>query len=190
MKKLFFLSFLLMSFVAMAQETSYTCEGTDITLTCTATGGTAPTISWESPSGSTVNNASVTTSEAGTWTWTIEEGGCSVSGTHILIVEADPTASITINAVDNCVNTTQTISATGVPSGYSYSWNFGTGSTPGTSTNASEDVSYSSAGTKTITLTIEKSFTGSTNGCSPTCSWVITKNITITELSGSSSCAP
>ncbi len=191
MKKIIFILSLMMLLLIniKAQETSYICEGDTKTLTCTATGGSgSEVITWTDPSGNTTTGATTTADEAGTYTWEITDGGCTASGTHIVNIEADPTAGIIINATDVCINTVQTISASGVPAGYSYSWNFGTDASPPTSTLASDDVEYSSAGSKTITLTIEKSFTGSTNGCNATCSWTVTKTITVTDLQGSSSC--
>jgi hypothetical protein len=37
-------------------------------------------------------------------------------------------------------------------------------------------------------LTISKVFTGTTNGCSSTCTWVKTKTVVIGNLTGGSSC--
>lgn len=191
MKRLLFFAILLLSAVGMsAQETSYMCAGETKTLTASATGGTAPiTYSWAGPGGTTTG-ATRSVTASGTYTWTATDAaGCTASGTHIVNVEPDPTASITINATNICVGASQTISATGVPAGYTYSWNFGSGATPATSNTASTSVSYSTTGTKTITLTITKTFTGSTNGCSSTCTWTKTTTITVGQLSGGSSCS-
>lgn len=173
-----------------AQETSYLCAGgATKTLTASVSGGTAPiTYSWMGPGGTTTT-ASRTVTTAGTYTWTATDAnGCSASGSHVVVIEADPTASITINAIASCLNTSQTVSATGVPSGYGLSWDFGVGASPPTANGSSPSVTYTTTGSKTITLTIQKAFNGTTNGCSATCSWVKTKVITIGNLTGSSTC--
>jgi len=191
MKHLFFI--ILMAFattITTAQETSYICAGSTKQLTASATGGAAPIVyTWTSPSAVTTTGATVTANASGTWTWeATDANGCTATGTHIVNIEADPTAGITINAVNSCIGSSQTIDATGVPAGYTYSWNFGSGATPATSTASSASVSYSSTGTKTITLTISRTLTGSTNGCSATCTWTKTATINISQLTGSSSC--
>lgn len=191
MKQLFVFIFLALSINAFSQETSYICAGSTKVLTATATGGTAPiNYTWTSPSSVVTSGATVTANATGTWTWEAEDAnGCTATGTHIVNIEANPTASITINATNTCIGAAQTISATGVPAGYTYSWNFGSGASPATSTSSSASVSYSTTGTKTITLVIEKTLTGSTNGCSATCSWTKTTTINVSQLTGSSSCS-
>ena len=176
---------------SQAQETSYICAGGTKVLTATATGGTAPiTYTWTSPSAVVTTGATVTANAAGVWTWNATDAnGCTATGTHTVNIEADPTAGISIVAVNGCIGSSQTISATGVPAGYTYSWAFGTDSSPATSTASSASVSYSSSGTKTITLQISKTFTGSANGCSATCVWSKTATITIGSMTGSSSCS-
>lgn len=57
-----------------------------------------------------------------------------------------------------CVGDTETYTATASP-GATYSWDFGSGASPQTSTNQTEDVTWSTWGVKTITLTVTK------NGC-------------------------
>lgn len=189
MKKIILCLLMALPIFAFAQETSYICGSGSKVLTATTSGGTNPvTINWTG-TGGTTTGAARTVTAAGTYTWTATDAnGCTASGTHVVVIEPDPTASIVINAVNSCLNTAQTISATGVPSGYIFSWNFGSGAVPTTSTNGSESVSYTTTGTKTITLTITKDFIGSTNGCSGTCTWTKTKTITIGNLTGSSSC--
>lgn len=71
-----------------------------------------------------------------------------------------PTANFTIPA-KICTNTT--LSPNNISTGgTSYSWNFGSGASPSTSTLLSPSVTYSTAGTKTITLTATNS-AGSTS---------------------------
>lgn len=192
MKHLFLTLFLFIGIAVSAQETSYNCAGAAAkTFTATPSGGTAPyTFSWTGPGGFTASTSAISPTTAGVYTWTITDAsGCTATGTHTLVIEADPTAGITVNANNTCTGSSQTIDATGVPAGYTYSWDFGSGASPATSTSASTSVSYSTSGTKTITLTISKTFSGSTNGCSATCTWTKTKTITITNLTGSSSCS-
>lgn len=139
MKKFIFLLILLPFLTNVnAQETSYICGSGTKTLTASASGGTAPyTYTWTSPTNVTTTGATVTAGAAGVWTWTATDAnGCTATGTHTIVIETDPTASITINAANACVDASQTISATGVPAGYTYSWNFGSGATPPTSTSA------------------------------------------------------
>jgi hypothetical protein len=186
---MFLISFVFLASFASAQETSFLCAGQSKTLTASATGGTAPiTYTWTDGTTLTSGATRVVTI-SGTYTWTATDAsGCTASGTHNVTVEADPTASLAIVATNACLNVGQTVSATGVPVGYSYSWNFGSGATPATSSAASQSVAYTTVGTKTITLTISKTSTGSTNGCSATCTWTKTTTITIGSLSGSSTC--
>lgn len=172
------------------QETSFLCAGTTKTLTASATGGVAPiTYTWTSPSAVVTTGATITANASGTWAWSAEDvNGCTASGTHVVTIEANPTTGITINANNSCVGSSQTISATGVPAGYTYAWTFGSGAAPASSTSASASVSYSTTGTKTVALAISRTFTGSANGCSATCTWNKSTTITVGQLSGSSSC--
>lgn len=190
MKYSILLFFTLLSISLAAQETSHICAGSTKVLTASVTGGTAPiTYTWTSPAPTTTTGATVTANLAGTYTWNATDAtGCTATGTHLIVYEADPTASIVINATNICINTAQTISATGVPAGYTYAWDFGAGAAPATATTASNSVSYSTTGTKTITLTITKTNTGTANGCSATCTWVKTTTITVGSLTGTSSC--
>ncbi len=189
MKKLLLLFYLIFTLIIVnAQETSYVCAGHTATLTASCTGATNPTITWTSPTNVITTAESVTTSQAGVWIWTCTDGGCTSTGTHTLVLESDPTPSLTINASDICLNVSQNISASSVPAGYTIDWDFGSGSTPSTSGNINENVTYTSTGTKTITLTLTRVFNGTSNGCSSTCEWVKTKTITVSEISGNSSC--
>jgi hypothetical protein len=199
MKRILYLSIFIFSSLALfSQEMSYICAGAGSkTLTTSITGGTGTiTYTWSGPGGVTSGATRVVTA-AGTYTWRAVDNNnvpsdstkwCTAMGTHIIAIEADPTASIQIIAANSCLNTGQIISATGVPSGYRFSWNFGSGAVPTTSTNTAESVSYTTTGTKTITLTVTRDLTGSTNGCSATCVWTKTRTITIGNLTGSSSC--
>lgn len=188
MKHLILILLIFGSTLAYTQETSYICGAGSKTFQASATGGTAPiTYVWTAPGGSTTTGAAVSASIAGVWTWTATDAvGCTATGTHTLVIEAEPT--VTINAVNSCSGAPQTISATGVPAGYIYSWNFGSGATPATSTSSSASVTYSTTGTKTISLAITKLTAGSTNGCGAECEWNYSTTITVGNLTGGSSC--
>ena len=188
MKRFLLFAFLfLVSISAWSQATSYICAGESKTLSVTNPTGCTGTFTylWTRPDATTVATQTVSVTVAGVYTALVTcSTGCTLTYTHTVNIEDDPTSGITINAVDGCVGSSQTISATGVPSGYTYSWNFGSGATPATSTTASTSVSYSTTGTKTITLTISKTFTGTGGGCGSTCTWTKTKTINISQLTG------
>ncbi len=183
---------LIVPFISKAQQTTTICEGSAWpVLNAGCEGGTEPyTVTWIRPGGTTIIGSSQTLDTVGVWQWSCEDSGgtaCnSNGGTHTVKVEPNPTEDITIGAIDVCVNTLQTINATGVPAGYSFSWNFGSGAVPSTSTSSSTNVTYSTGGAKTISLSLTKGFSGEL--CSETCAWEITTTIDVGELSGSISC--
>lgn len=168
------------------------CIGSPVIFYDLSTGGSpAFTWSWNFGAGATPatffgqNPPAVTYSTPGTknitLTYTSNSGGCSDVQTRQIDIIPQPTASFTSNApqcVSSLVNFTYTGSAT-----LTYQWDFGVGATPSMSVVPNPmGIMYSSAGTKTITLTID-------NG---TCTRTITQNITInaTPLSTFSSTAP
>lgn len=177
---------IIFSYTLKAQEVSYVCGAVNKTLTIVCnncTGGT--TYQWTSPSNVVSTSQSVNATEAGIWLWSITSNGCAaITGTHTINQELQP--NVSINAVDGCINSDQTISASGVPSGYTYSWNFGQDSSPATSNNSSELVSYSTTGSKTISLDISKVLP--TGACTNTCVWNYSQSITIGNISGTSTC--
>lgn len=147
------------------------------TLTASGSNGTGTIVyTWTSPTSVVTNGATVAANESGTWTWTATDDVCSVSGTYDVIIYAEPT--VTINAIDACAGDTQTISANGVPGSATYSWDFGSGATPATSTASTASVSYATGGTKTITLDIV------TNGCT----FQYQTTIEISNLTASATC--
>ena len=164
------------SFNASAQTCGY-CEGdTPPTLTASCSGGTGITYTWESPSNVVSNGATASANEAGLWTWEcMDASGCTATGTYTVEVEADPL--VVINAIDVCIGTSQVITASNVPAGYTYAWTFPSG-VPPSSTSASNSVTWNTAGTYTISLTID-------NG---TCSWTDTVDVTRGSLTGSATC--
>lgn len=148
------------------------------TLTASCTGGTGITYVWTNPSGTNTNGATVSATQAGTYTWTCTDSqGCSATGTYTVNILTQP--SVTINATNICSGGCQIINATGVPSGYTYAWNFGSG-TPSTSTATSANVCFNTIGSTTVTLVITNTEFG--------CQWTYTKNVTVGQLTGSATC--
>lgn len=181
-----------MSFPFFAQTATTICEGSPWPeLTAACSGGTEPyTVTWISPFGDTLIGATQTLDTIGLWQWSCADSGTTVcnsnGGTHLVKIEPEPTG-VVINADSVCINTLQPISASGVPAGYTISWDFDSGASPSTGTASSVNVSYSTGGAKTITLTITKA-APSGEICSETCVHVFTKIIDIGELTGVITC--
>ncbi len=183
---------LIMLTISVSGQSSKTiCAGSIDSVTVSCSGGIAPyTVKWTKPNGDTLIGSTIVTDSAGIYSWICRDAtNCSsTAGTHTVIIEASPLDSIVINAANVCTNVGQNISATGVPAGYTYTWNFGTNASPGTSTTASTNVLYTAGGSKTISLSISKPFAGVGVGCNETCVWVKTKLISIGNLTGSAAC--
>lgn len=167
---------LLLSISLNAQ--TYLCEGESKSCTINATTGTAPfTYKWTSPLGAISTSQTVNVTMEGVYLWeTTDALGCKKTGTYEVFLEPEPT--FVINAYDRCANEAQIINTTGVPSGYTFSWEFGSGSIPVTSTSSNISVVYTTGGTKTIDLEITK------NGCT----YSTSTTINISQISGSISC--
>lgn len=185
---------MLFSISLSAQLKTHVCSGGDWpSITANCGGGISPyTVEWTSPSSVISTGETKTLNAAGIWTFKCTDSGtttCSSSGgTHTVILEAEPT--VTINAVNTCAGTQQSISASGVTAGYTYDWDFGSGSVPSTSTTAFTNVRWNTTGTKTITLTITKTF-GDDVICSDPCVYEFTEEITVNgEITGTISCTP
>jgi hypothetical protein len=165
---------------ASATMTVYNSLPPDASITGPGSGGTGSTYTFSAPSGASSYSWSV--SGSGTIvggggssddyvevTWsssgyksvnvTVQDNtyGCTASDTRWINIIACPSAEI--NSVsDNCVGSTNSISAVSQISGTSYSWNFGSGASPSSGSGVgTHSVSYSSAGVKTVTLTVSKS---------------------------------
>ncbi len=122
--------------------------------------GASPAIS------SAENPLGVLYSSAGTKTvtLTVSGQGCTQTSTQSIVVDEAPVADFATTA-PSCTGLGVDFTNTGTSSGVSYSWNFGSGATPATSTDANPTgVVYSTAGSKVVTLVV----TNTISGCSDT----------------------
>lgn len=137
---------------------TYCNDATDIVLSGTPTGGTF-SISGNGLPPATISTLEFDTYTPGTYTivYTIVQGDCSYTSTpQNLVINALPTNGI--NVADNslCADSPTTITTTGnVNLSYTYDWDFGADATPATGNGALPfNVSWSTGGQKTITLTV------------------------------------
>lgn len=133
------------------------CIGETITLTGNAQQGAS--YSWSGPGGWTANGQTVTRpncnlSMSGEYTCTIHVGNQSSSATTQVQVYARPTANFTATTVCKGNPTQFTSTSTTNPTGQtitSYLWDFGDGQT---STQQNPSHTFSTAGNKTVSLTV------------------------------------
>ncbi|MEQ9063717.1 MAG: PKD domain-containing protein [Vicingaceae bacterium] len=168
---------------------STACTGDGVNFTNTGT--TSASYSWSlgsgaAPSTSTFENpAAVTYSTPGSKTvqQIITLGSCSDTSIQSLNVLQSPVAAFSSNAAQ-CEGAPVNFSYTGTTgTGWTYSWDFGNGSSPSVSTAQNpQGVIYTGAGSKAISLTVTNQ----------TCSNVLNSNISInpTPQSGFSSSSP
>lgn len=132
-------------------------------------GATPATSTSTNPSGVTYNTSGTKTI---TLTATNTNGGLTHTSTQSIVASIKPVANFThvvdyagdiySNPVVNFTNTSTLNEAAGPT--LSYSWNFGAGATPATSTAANPTgVQYATGGSKTVTLTVTKTFAGGTS---------------------------
>jgi len=141
------------------------CIGEPVVFFDLSTGGNNPkTWTWNFGPGATPatfngqNPPTVTYSTIGTktitLTYTTNNGGCTDVQQRNVDVVTPPTVTFTSNS-PQCVGSQFNFTYTG-SAALTYSWNFGIGATPSSSTIQNpQGIIYSSAGTKTITLTID-----------------------------------
>ncbi len=154
--------------VITPSSTPTTCFGTATgSVSATATGGTgAITFSW---SGGLGSGASIGSVLAGSYTVTATDAnGCTATASVTVANGPNVVAGFTVTG-NNCQSTNSynfTNTSTGATT---YSWNFGAGATPATSTATNPaGVTYSTTGTHTITLT------ASNGACSQTFTLTVT----------------
>lgn len=74
-----------------------------------------------------------------------------------------PVANFSASPLSTCINQAVTFTNSSTGTVTSYSWNFGSGATPATATTAGpHNVSYSTSGTKTVSLTVSNGATNNT----------------------------
>ena len=159
-------------------NTPVSCNNEPIDFTNTGTSGSAWTYSWNFGNGAipassnTENptNISYTTSGEKIISLTISNGYCFDTYVDTLVISKTPTANFTSTAPE-CTGLDVDFTNTGSTGGaWTYSWNFGSGATPATSTAENPSgVVYNTAGTKVVELIV-------TNG---SCSDTIVQTITI-----------
>lgn len=160
-------------------STAPQCANTGIDFTNTGTSGNNWSYSWNlgtgaQPATSTAESpSSVTYTSSGTKTvtFTISDQNCTNTTTQSITINSTPVVSF-VSTAPQCTGLPVDFTNTGSTTGTSWSWNFGADATPATSTTASQAaVVYSTAGTKSVTLT----GTDSVSGCSVT----VTNTLTI-----------
>ena len=167
--------------VASFTSTAPQCTGLGIDFTNT---GTSSGVTWNwnfGPDGVPLNSTSANQSgvvyvgagiKTVILTTTDTASGCAVTATNTITVYQTPFASFTSNA-PQCANTPVNFTNTGsTGSKWSYNWSFDLGANPTASSSENPTgISYSSSGTKVVTLTINDQF----------CTNTITQNIDILE---------
>jgi PKD repeat protein len=131
-------------------------------------GATTNTSTNENPTG-----VLYTTAGGKVVTLTVTQGSCSTSIAQGITIYASPTATI-VSPASACTKANVDFASTGSSTGpnWRYSWDFGAGATPsGSSSDTPKGIVYSTAGTKTITLTVYDK----------NCSTTTTKTISINQ---------
>jgi len=161
-------------------STAPNCGNTGIDFINTGSSGANWTYSWDfgqgsQPSSSTAENPSGVmygSSGSKTVTFSISDGNCSSTNIQIISIQPTPSATYTSNTPlceQDSVSFTNT-GSTGLS--WTYSWDFGSGSTPSTSTQENPiGITYNSFGTKSVKLIISDG----------TCGDSITSTINIKE---------
>lgn len=135
---------------------------TNAPINFSGTPGGASSYSWNfgagaSPATSNEQNPQgiiYSTSGAKNVTLTVSNGACEGTVSQAITINPSPTASF-VSTAPACTGQNVDFTNTGTTGATSYSWNFGSGATPATSTTENQaGVTYSTAGGKTVTLTI------------------------------------
>ncbi|MBI3502084.1 MAG: PKD domain-containing protein [Bacteroidetes bacterium] len=172
------------------------CVGSQVNFTYTGTTGTGWNYSWDFGAGATPalssaqNPSSVIYSTSGTKTITLtvdNNGFCPSTYTATIVISATPVANFSSTA-PQCTGMPVDFTNTGTAAGVTWAWNFGSGAAPATSTLQNPTgIIYSTAGTKSVTLTITNSATGCTSTISKTIN--INQSPTVTFTSNAPQCA-
>ncbi|HLP13925.1 MAG TPA: PKD domain-containing protein [Flavobacteriales bacterium] len=139
--------------------TATICEGASVTFTNTSLGDML-TYNWDFGDGTTSTLAGPHThtyNTAGTYVVSLTVTGfCGTSTiTHTVTVNPYPVAAFTPLPVSGCAPLVVNFTNTSTPGATSYTWAFGTGSAPATSTAYNPPaVTYSTPGTSNVTLTV------------------------------------
>ncbi len=143
-------------------STAPVCENSAVDFTYTGTASSTDQYAWDFgnnavPALSTAQNPTgiiYTTPGTKTVTLTVtNQYGCSNTTTQNITINAKPVANFSTTA-PQCTGLPVNFTNTGTP-GINYSWNFGSGASPATSTVENPtNVVYSTAGTKNITLIV------------------------------------
>lgn len=167
------------------------CQGSDVTLTSSTTGGTAPySYLWNGPNNFTATVANPipfpgSAAASGTYTVTVTDGnGCTATSGKAIVVSTTnvaPTVGTTANS-PVCVgaNVILTSSATGGTAPYTYSWTGPLNFTSGGQNPAPFAATVGAAGTYTLTVT-------SANGCSSMATRILQVNAKPTMVAASNS---
>ena len=154
--------------IAAVADICLTANAPVQTLTATVTGGAGGgTGQWSGPGITNASTGAFNPNIAGvgqhTITYTYMEGPCSQSATRVINVFATPTASFSAAPSPVCIGQTSTLTFSGNAGGTAaFAWNFDGGTaTPGTG-QGPHDVTWATAGSKTISLTVTE------NGCAST----------------------
>ncbi|MCX6199146.1 MAG: PKD domain-containing protein [Bacteroidetes bacterium] len=161
-------------------STAPQCAGTGIDFTNTGSTGGGWAYVWSfgqgaDPSGSSAENPLGIEYNSGgtkTVTLTISNQNCTQTSSQTIVVNETPTASFT-STVPVCTGLPLNFTNTGTTAGVTWSWDFGAGATPATSTDQNPTgIVYANGGIKIVTLTT----TNTATGCSATATVAININ--------------
>jgi gliding motility-associated-like protein len=148
------------------------CEGSAVNFTNTGTTGAGVSYNWNfgpnsNPNNSTAENPSgIMYSGSGDEliTFTVTNGGCTAVDTMSIYINPAPVSTWMSNA-PQCTGSNVNFTCTGSSGpNFTYSWNFGAGAVPATSTAQNpSSVVYSVSGAATVSLMVTNSITGCTS---------------------------
>lgn len=157
------------------------CTGVNGTITYNGTPIPGATYTWNFnggtvASGSGMGPYQVNWANAGTKTvtLTVAAAGCTATSSQTVVVNQMPTSGFSVSAAQFCAGANGTVTYTGtILPGATYTWNFAGGTIVSGSGVGPYQIAWSTAGSKTITLSV------SSNGCTST---VSSQTITIYQV--------